>query len=415
MSFNPVLPELHVNQKHCKKHSKRFTVLCCGRRFGKTTLAIDLLVNASKEPRYLAYCAPTYKMLNKTWRIVKAKFRKLIAEKSEALKQLILINGTVIDFWSLDNEDSIRGNAYHFIIIDECAIIRNFKSIFDNSIRPLLTDYEGGCWFLSTPKGYYNDFYEISQIAQNTNDWAYFQMPTLANPNIKESEIESAKEQLPLNVFRQEYLAEFVNYEGNQFAEAFDYDKHIVDNIVYNPKENIYLSFDFNITNSILVCQHYANKIHILREYHTTGWDLPTLCEKIKQDYPNQIYLITGDASGSAGSAYTVGNVSAYELIKGYFNVLWKNFTVPKANPSQKNSRLQTNLLLSKIEGLKIDSSCKLLIKDLQMVVCDKQGKIDKSDSTLTHLLDCFRYYLWAYHYQTFKTMLFDKTLIEKN
>jgi len=332
---------------------------------------------------------------------------------------LILINGTVIDFWSLDNEDSIRGNAYHFIIIDEVAIIRNFKFIFDNSIRPLLTDYEGGCWFLSTPKGFYNDFYDISQIAQTTDDWAYFQMPTLANPQMKASEIESAKAQLPLNVFRQEYLAEFVNYEGNQFAEAFDYSKHIVENLAYNPKENIYLSFDFNIANSILVCQHYKvngkDKIRILREYHLDGWDLPTLCEKIKQDYPGQIYLITGDASGNAGSAYTVGNVSAYELIKGYLELFWANFTVPKANPSQKNSRLQTNLLLSQIDLIEIDSECKLLIKDLQMVVCDKQGKIDKSDPTLTHLLDCFRYYLWAYHYQTFKMLLVDKSLIEKN
>lgn len=408
------LPTLHEKQAFCKQNSKRFTVLNCGRRFGKTTLAINLIVCASKEPRYIAYCAPTYKMLNKTWRMIKQVFRGYIAEKSESLKQITLLNGTILEFWSLDNADSIRGNAYHFIVIDEVAIIKDFLHIWENSIRPLLADYLGSAWFLSTPKGYYNDFFTLSEYAKKFNDWAYFQMPTLSNPRINANEIDSAKEQLPENVFRQEYLAEFVNYEGNRFAEAFEYSKHIQENLAYNLKENIYISFDFNITLSAIICQFYDNKIFVLREYHTKGWDLERICVEIQTDYPNQIYLITGDASGKAQSAYTSGNASAYDLIKGNFNIMWKNFAIPSANPSHLNSRLQTNVMLKSFP-IKIDASCKLLIKDFEMVVCDKKGGIDKTDPQLTHLLDCFRYFLFAYHYTTFKNMLKDKSLIEKN
>jgi len=411
------LPILHPEQLHCKKNSKRFTVLNCGRRFGKTTLAIDLLINASKQPRYIAYCTPTYKMLSKTWRSVKARLRKanIILEKSEALKQIILINGTIIDFWSLDNEDSIRGNAYHFIIIDEVAIIKNFLNIWNNSVRPLLADYQGGAWFLSTPKGYYNDFYEICKIAQTEENegWAYFKMPTASNPKIHPAEIEIARKQLPASVFKQEYLAEFVNYEGNLFAEAFDKDKHVCE-VKYNLKENVYLSFDFNITNTAIVFQSYGGCIYALKEYHTKGWDLESVCDKIIADYPNQIYQVTGDASGNAGSAYTAGNVSAYHLIVKYFSLLWRNTAIAKSNPSHLNSRLQTNYMLSQTD-VKIDSNCALLIKDLEMVVTNKAGKIDKTDPTLTHALDCFRYYLWNYHYKDFINNIIDKRLVKKD
>lgn len=400
------LPTLHEPQTFCKKHSKRFVVLNCGRRWGKTTLAIDLIVCASKKPRYIAYCAPTYKMLNKTWRIVKQVFRDFIAEKNEALKQITLRNGAIIEFWSLDNADSIRGNAYHFIIVDEVAIIKDFLHIWENSIRPLLADYVGSAWFLSTPKGFYNDFYTLSLNAEKyPNEWVTFKMPTLSNPNIRASEIESAKEQLPINVFRQEYEAEFVNYEGNVFAESFIYEKHVFENLPYNPKENIFISFDFNIVNTAVVFQHYDNTIFVLKEYHIKGWDLQRLCVEIKTDYANQIFSITGDASGNARSAYTSGNASAYDLIKGNMQLIGKNFNIPSANPSHLNSRLQTNVML-KSYPIKIDANCKLLIKDLQMVVCDKQGKIDKSDTELTHFLDAFRYYLWSYHYKTYKNII---------
>jgi hypothetical protein len=48
-------------------------------------------------------------------------------------------------------------------------------------------------------------------------DWAAFHFPTSSNPFIKATEIEQARQELPADVFRQEYLAEFIQGEGAVF------------------------------------------------------------------------------------------------------------------------------------------------------------------------------------------------------
>lgn len=400
------IKKLHYSQKHIYQHKKRFNVVCCGRRFGKTTLAVYII---SKSIFYqiqkIGYYAPTYRMLDEVWNECLSSFANAIKKVNANSKQIILINGSVIDFWSLEKVNASRGRKYHKIFVDEAASIRNLKEAWEQVIRATLTDYKGDAWFFSTPKGFYNYFYDLYIKELSNISWCSFKMPTLSNPYIDENEIEDIKRDLPIQVFMQEYLAEFVNFEGNLFIETFDKQKHTTDKNFFNPKEVIYLSFDFNISNSVIVCQSYDNSIFVLKEYHKKGSDLETICQSIKLDFENSYIIVTGDASGFAGSAYTSGNISGYELIKKYLNLANNAIKTPASNPSHLNSRLMTNAMLKKYNIL-IHNECKLLIKDIEMVVCDKNGNIDKKDINLTHLLDTFRYYLWTFHYGTFKNIL---------
>ena len=51
---------LHPNQKLVAKSQARFKVLNCGRRWGKTTLAVEImLMKAFAKPVKIAYIAPT--------------------------------------------------------------------------------------------------------------------------------------------------------------------------------------------------------------------------------------------------------------------------------------------------------------------------------------------------------------------
>ena len=54
--------ELHPTQKEVVKDSHRFRVLNCGRRWGKTTLAVYEMIGKalSKDGQNVAYIAPTY-------------------------------------------------------------------------------------------------------------------------------------------------------------------------------------------------------------------------------------------------------------------------------------------------------------------------------------------------------------------
>jgi hypothetical protein len=95
----------------------------------------------------------------------------------------------------------------------------------------------------------------------------------------------------------------------------------------------------------------------------------------------------------------TKGVLNYYSIIRDELDLPKSAFKVPSVNPSIKNSRVLINSILQKHEDLLIDASCQFLIHDLQNVEADEHGDIDKSkDSKSTHLLDCFRYFIWTFH-----------------
>jgi hypothetical protein len=95
----------------------------------------------------------------------------------------------------------------------------------------------------------------------------------------------------------------------------------------------------------------------------------------------------------------TKGAMNYYMIIKEQLQITRSSFRVPSFNPSIKNSRVLLNSLLEKHPDFLIDSSCQFLIGDLMAVESNEAGNIDKArDATKTHLLDCFRYYLWSFH-----------------
>ena len=62
------LNKLHLAQQKVLKESKRFSVLICGRRWGKSTMAQNLLSEPAIERYPTGYFAPTYKLLEPTYK-----------------------------------------------------------------------------------------------------------------------------------------------------------------------------------------------------------------------------------------------------------------------------------------------------------------------------------------------------------
>src|SRR5262245_25735056 len=147
------LANLHSSQQLVVSQSKRFNVLVCGRRWGKTTLAIDRLVRPAFESYPVAYFSPTYKMLTDVWRELKRVLYPVTARVSAQEHRIELTSGGIVDMWSLDAPDSVRGRKYKRVVVDEAAMIRDLQEAYQAVIRPTLTDYEGDAWFPSTPKG----------------------------------------------------------------------------------------------------------------------------------------------------------------------------------------------------------------------------------------------------------------------
>jgi phage FluMu gp28-like protein len=144
--------------------------------------------------------------------------------KNESEHRLELRGGGVVEAWSLDNADAGRGRAYAAIVIDEAALVSNLERAWQESIRPMLTDYRGDAWFLSTPKGTANYFHALHQKGHGLlkGEWRSWQMPTSANPLIDPAEIAAAREDLSDLAFAQEYEAQFVSWAGAVFRRILD-------------------------------------------------------------------------------------------------------------------------------------------------------------------------------------------------
>jgi len=207
----------HSGQLKVLSEAKRFNVLDCGRRWGKSALAVNLLCEPALDGYPVAYFAPFYKLLEGTYKELYSVLNSVTSKKHE--NQFIeLVTGGSIEFWSLENPLAGRSRKYKVAIIDEAAFNRNLWQSWTEAIRPTLTDLKGSAWFMSTPKGK-NDFYKLWMRGQtNEPDWMSWQMPTVTNPFIDASEIEAARRDLPELAFKQEYLAEFNDNVANPFG-----------------------------------------------------------------------------------------------------------------------------------------------------------------------------------------------------
>lgn len=197
---------------------KRFNVLACGRRFGKTRFALLRSLRPLLSGNPVAYFAPTYKMLTEFWRDAVEMYKPVIVETNKAEHQFRVVGGGSFSMWSLDSADTVRGRKYALALIDEAAMVVNLEDAWNAVIRPTLTDFEGEADFYSTPKGmgFFHSLYTRGEDPEFP-DWASFHFPTNSNPFIKQGEIDAAQAELPADVFRQEYLAEFIQGEGAVF------------------------------------------------------------------------------------------------------------------------------------------------------------------------------------------------------
>lgn len=403
--FNP-----HEAQKKILENRKRFNVIKCGRRFGKTQMSIELATDILlNNKQYVAYFAPTYKDSYDWWTELKYSIGDLIQHKDEQVKQIRTITGSILDVWSIEDPDSGRGRKYHRAIVDECEKAPKFKQAWTRTIRATLSDFKGDAWFLSTPKFGNTYFKELFKQADGKDNWNASSFTTYDNPYIDRSEVDEAKNQIDDLTFRCEYMAEDVDLVSRPFAYAFDESKH-VSPTEYRMEALLYLSFDFNVDPITAIAgQDLHGEIHILKEFRLRNSNIYELCDVIKTTYPKAVFIITGDASGSNRSALSEGNLNYYKVIIDKFGLEAEQVRVPGVNPSIGDSRVITNSIFQHHKTL-IDPSCTFLIEDLKYVEMTESGAIDKTkDKHRSHLLDCLRYYHNSYYKHYIQLSILDE------
>lgn len=396
------LIKLHKAQETVLKEAKRFNVLRIGRRWGKTELAKDLSINTMLDGHLIGYWTPTYKDLAEIWNEIKHAVTDVTKTKSEQLKSITLITGGRIDFWSMEEPNSGRGRKYHRAIIDEAEKSRNFQEAWGQAIRPTLADYKGDCWILSTPKGKKTFFTELTEIYPVKYDnWASWTLSTYTNPHISKEELEMMKVQMSDHEFRQEIMAESLDQNASAFCFNFT-DKNI-GKTEWRADLETYLSFDFNLEplTCIVAQKPDFNTMHIIREFVVNNVDIEEICQQILAEYPNALFMVTGDQTGENETALVKG-LTYYNKIKDLLSITDNQLALPGKNPLHKISRLEVNMLLGKCNIIFDEQNCKETIWDCRNVEYDPvKKKIVKEDRTKVEqqsdLLDCVRYLLHTF------------------
>ena len=210
--YAPKLPGLHDAQQAVADSEARWKILCAGRRFGKTRLGVQLCIETALAGGRAWWVAPTFAIARVGWRALESaalSFPKEIEPKiSIANMEVQFPNGGFIACKSADNPQRLRGEGLDFIVIDEAAFVK--PEVWQEVLRPTLTERKGSALFISTPLGIGNWFYDLWETAGEQDSWERFRFTTLDNPAIDPEELEAAKTEVGSLVFAQEYMAEFV-------------------------------------------------------------------------------------------------------------------------------------------------------------------------------------------------------------
>lgn len=201
------LYDLHAGQQRIVREAKRFNVLMCGRRFGKSVLLGDLAIDTLLDGQPVGYFGADYKTLMEWWRETCMILAPVTVRRNDSEHRLEIMGGGVLEAWTLNNEDAGRSRKYKRVLIDEAGLVDGLEATWQNAIRPTLLDLKGDAWFAGTPKRY-NFFAILFEKAEaGTPGWACWRMATHDNPGIAPDEIDALKEGLPKSVVDQEIYA----------------------------------------------------------------------------------------------------------------------------------------------------------------------------------------------------------------
>jgi PBSX family phage terminase large subunit len=268
----------------------RFRVINCGRRFGKTTLAVkEIKGKIAAKKKHIVYIAPTYQQARDiAWEMLKKEF--IGADFNESRLEM-RVGDSVVFLRGWESIETLRGQAFDFIVIDEIAMMRNFWLYWQEVIRPTLTDTQGKVMFISTPKGF-NHFYDLYNLELTDNDYKSFHFTSYDNPYLPVEELNKAKQEIPEDRFAQEYLADFRKTEGLVYKE-FDRGKHLYDKLPEITILDRLLGIDFGFTNPtamLLILRDAHGNYYADSEWYKTNQTNDQIIETALSFKTNQAY-----------------------------------------------------------------------------------------------------------------------------
>ena len=259
----------------------RFGVVVAHRRMGKTVSAINHLIksavlNTKENPRY-AYIAPTYGQAKRVAWDYLCKYARPLGGTENISELRVDFMGRRIQLYGSDNFDSLRGQYFDGVILDEIGD-QNPK-IWTEILRPALADRLGFCLFIGTPKGQ-NHFKELRDRAEDTPDWGLLEFKASETKLVPESELKAARAEMGEDKYQQEFECSFhAAVEGSYYGKLMNdlEEKNRLVEITRDDLCQTFTAWDLGMGDStaIWVAQMTGQEVRIMDyvENHGQGLD----------------------------------------------------------------------------------------------------------------------------------------------
>jgi len=200
----------------------RYVVIEASTKSGKTVGCMAWLLEEAlkgKAGQNFWWVAPVYPQAKIAFRRMKRGLPSEVFTANESELTLTLANGAVIWFKGGDKPDSLYGEDVFAAVIDEAS---RCKEEAWYAVRSTLTATRGRLRVIGNVKGRRNWAYRLARRAEGGDpDMAFAKITALDAVTagvLRAEEIEDARRQLPEAVFRELYLAEASDDEGNPFG-----------------------------------------------------------------------------------------------------------------------------------------------------------------------------------------------------
>lgn len=298
----PYKPREHQLKVHELLEGKRFAVVVAHRRFGKTVAALNHLIreavlNDKETPRY-AYIAPTYGQAKRVAWDYLVKYTDPLGGTNNISELRVDFWGRRIQLYGSDNPDSLRGQFFDGVIIDEVGD-QNPK-IWTDIVRPALTDRKGWCLFIGTPKGH-NHFKELRDRAEKEDGWGLLEFKASETGVVDDTELKAAKNEMGEDKYRQEFECSFdAAVEGSYYGQILNEleEKKHMQEIPREELSRTFTAWDLGMgdSTSIWVAQLVGTEVRLLDYYENHGVGLDHYVKWIRDnDYEKAEHILPHD------------------------------------------------------------------------------------------------------------------------
>ena len=276
----PYLPREAFRPFHNRK--QRWAVIVAHRRAGKTVSLVNELIKGAltceKENPRFAYIAPTYKQAKDiAWDYLK-KYGLVIpgAVANESELRVDFPNGGRVRVYGAPDPDSLRGIYLDGVALDEYADLH--PRLLQEVIRPALSDRKGWAAFSGTPKGH-NDFYDLWQVAQSTDDYFALLLKASETGLVDADELRDAKRVMTPEQYDQEYECSFNAailgaYYGREMQQVED--ERRISEAVYEAGLPVTTAWDLGMSDHTVIwfVQQTGRDIRVIDYYAASGFGL---------------------------------------------------------------------------------------------------------------------------------------------